>query len=307
MVRLLALALVLLAVPLAGAASVRSVSTPGPVVALALDGRVVAFAEGRSTRDCDRVWLWDLRTRQVTKLGRTTPCVETSTGHGIASISIADGRTLWLHYAGGNTREWRLFTATRTSPRPRQIAMLLRDADDRPPIVLGNGDSSRFYGDLLPYAIDREVVILRSSGDRYFTWEAPARVVALSAAFGKLAVASEGGIVTVLLRNGSVVRTERFAGEVAAVKLSRDGVLAQIGARLELRRGGTSRTFALPREARLRDAIGDRALFVVGVQIRQLSLATGAQRTLGPGIDVDAQLSTVAIATGRRVTARLLP
>jgi hypothetical protein len=305
-VRLLALALVLLAVPLADAASVRSVSTPGPVVALALDGRVAAFAEGVSNRDCDRVWLWNLQTRRVTKLGRTTPCVETSTGHGIASVAIASGRALWLHYTGGNTREWRLFTATRTSPRPRQLKLLFAEADERAPIVLGNGDSSRF-GDLLPYAVDREVVILRSDGDRYFTWQAPARVVALSALFGKLAVASEGGIVTVLLRNGTVVGTEHFEGEVTAVKLSGDGVLAQIGSRLELRRNGTSRTFALPRGARLRDAISDRALFVAGGQIRQLSLATGAQRALGPGVDVDAQLSTVVIATGRRVTARLLP
>jgi hypothetical protein len=185
--------------------------------------------------------------------------------------------------------------------------LLFRDAADRAPIVLGNGDSTRFFGDLLPYAVDREVVILRSDGDRYFTWEAPTRVVALSASFGKLAVASEGGVVTVLLRNGTVVRTERFEGEVTAVKLSGDGVLAQIGSRLELRRGGTSRTLTLPRGARLRDAIGDRALFVVGAQIRQLSLTTGAQRALGPGADVDAQLSTVAIATGRRVTTQLLP
>ena len=306
MVRLLALALLVLAVPLAGAASVRSVTTPGPVVALAFDARVVASAEGAWARDCDRVRLWNLQTRRVTKLGRTTPCVATSTGHGIASIAIAAGRVLWLHYAGGNTREWRLFTATRTAPRPRRLQLVLRDVDDRAPIVLGNGDSSRF-GDLLPYAVDREVVVLRSDGDRYFTWDAPGRVVALSALFGKLAVASEGGVVTVLHRNGTVIGTERFAGEISAVKLSGDGVLAQIGARLELRRDGGSRTFPLPRGARLRDAIADRALLAVGGEIRELALTTGATRSYGPGVDGAAQLSTVTTATGRRVTARLLP
>jgi hypothetical protein len=294
------------AVPVALAASVRSVTTPGPVTAVALDARLVAFAEGPSAKDCDRVRIWNLQTRAVTKLGRTTPCVQTTTGTGIANLSLAGGRVLWLHYTGGNIREWRLFTATRSTTKPKLLRSISRDVDLPSPIVVGNGDSSRF-GDLLPYAVDAEVFVLRPDGSRRFSWRAPGRVVALSARFGELAVASTGGVVTVLDADGGVVRTERFAGEVTAVQLSGDGVLAQIGFRLDFRRGGATQTFALQRGARLQDAIGDRALFVVGQQVRQLSLATRVQRVLGAGADVDAQLSSVAIAVGRRATVQPLP
>ena len=92
----------LVLVPTGLAASVRSVTTPGPVVAVAMDGRRVAYANGASARDCDRVRLWNLQTGRVTTFGRTTPCVQTSTGSGVASVALAEGRVLWLHYVGGN-------------------------------------------------------------------------------------------------------------------------------------------------------------------------------------------------------------
>ena len=59
----LGLALVLLVLPAGGSgAAVRSVTTPGVIEALALDGREVAYADGRSARDCDRVRIWNLQT-----------------------------------------------------------------------------------------------------------------------------------------------------------------------------------------------------------------------------------------------------
>ena len=294
------------AVPAALAGAVRSVTTPGPVTAIALDARLVAFAEGRSAKDCDRVRIWNLQTRAVTKLGRTTPCERTSTGTGIATVSIAGGRVLWLHYTGGNIREWRLFTAARSSTGPKLLRSISRDVDLPGPIVVGNGDSSG-SADLLPYAVDADVYVLRPDGSRRFTRRAPGRIVALSAHLGELAVASTGGVVTVLDADGGVVRTERFSGEISSVQLSGVGVLAQIGSRLELRGGGPTQTFALPRGARLQDAIDKRALFVVGQEVRQLSLETRTQRVLGPGVDVDAQHSSVAIAVGRRATVQPLP
>ena len=305
MLRTLVVAAALIAVPLGLAASVRSVSTAGPVVSLALDSGRVAYAEGFSARDCDRVWIWSLQTRRVTKLGRSTPCVRTSTGVGIASLTLAGSRALWLHYAGGNIREWRLFTATVAAPRPRLLRFVAVDVDAPAPIVVGDGNTSRF-GDLLPYAVGRDVVVLRSDGSRRFTWRAPARVTAVSALFGEVAVAGEDGLVTVLSAAGKVVGSARFSGSVSAVKLSGDGVLAQVRSRLELFRDGEMRTFALPRDARLEDAQGEHAYFVAGGQARRLLLTTGEQNTIAAGSHIGVALATVGVSSGRRVTARPL-
>jgi len=304
---IVALAVALLVLPVARAAApVRSVTTPGIVEAMAMGGREVAYADGRSARDCDRVRIWNLQTRRVTTLGRTTSCEETSTGVGIADVAIADGRVLWLHYAGGNIREWRLFTATRTSTRPRLLRFVARDVDAPAPIVLGDANGSRF-GSLLPYAVDRDVTVLRANGSKAFGRRAPARVVALSALFGRVAVAFEGGHVEILDSSGKVVRTEDFAGEISAVKLSGDGVLVQRGRTLELRRPGLTRTFLLRSGSVLTDTIGERALYVASRQIRELSLTDGSDRAIAAGSHAEAELSTLAVASGRSVLVRLLP
>jgi hypothetical protein len=304
---IVALALVLLALPPAGGtASVRSVTTPGIVEALAMGGREVAYADGRSARDCDRVRIWNLQTRRVTTLGRTTSCEQTSTGVGIADVAIADGRVLWLHYAGGNIREWRLFTATRTSTRPRLLRFLARDVDAAAPIVLGDANGSRF-GSLLPYAVDRDVTVLRANGSKAFGRRAPGRVVALSALFGRVAVASEGGHVELLDSSGELVRSEDFAGEISTVKLSGDGVLVQRGRTLELRRPGVTRTFPIRSRSTLTDTFGERALYAWSGQIRELSLTDGSDRLLAAGSHAEAELSTLAVANGHRVLARPLP
>ena len=295
----------LAAVPGGGATPVRSVTTGGSIVALAMDGRRVAYADGRSARDCDRVRVWNLQTRGVTTFRRPTSCVRTSTGTGIASLALAGERVLWLHFAGGNIREWRLYTASVGSPSPRLLRFVSSDVDAPAPIVIGGGETSRF-GDFLPYAVGRDVVVLRANGSRRFAWRAPARVTALSALFGRVAVASEGGLVTILDADGLPVGAEQFAGEIRAVRLSGNGVLAQTGRALELRRAGLSRRYLLPPRSLLADAIGERALYASGGRIRELSLLTAADRSLGSGSLAEAAVSTVAIADGRRVIVRPL-
>ncbi len=286
----------------AGAAGPRFVAAPAPVEALAMDGRLVAYASGRSIGDCDRIRIWNLTTRSVTRLGRTMPCDEGSTGTGIAAVSLAGNRVLWLHYTGGNIREWRLFTATTTRPLPRQLAFEPRDVDSPAPLVIGPGDASRL-GDILPYALDRTVVALRNDGARRFSWRAPARVTALAALDGELAVASEGGVVTILDAQGDVLGTETFAGEIQTVRLTGTGVLVQRGRTLELRSGDTTRTWQLPARATLRDATATAAFYVTGGQIRELRLdAVNRQRQLGLGSDVQAEILSVATSSGRRVT-----
>jgi hypothetical protein len=299
--RLLVLGLLLAVVPAASGASVRSVTAPAPVTALAADGLRVAYATGFSARDCNRVYVWDLAARGIRRLGRRTHCEQTSTGNAIAGLSIAGSRVLWVHYAGGNLRDWTLWTATTLNPTPRKLRERTTEADADAPIVVGPGDSSR-AGDILPYAVEREVIALRANGSRRFAWTAPARVTALAALGGELAVATEGGRVTVLDGAGRELRRVSFPADVAAIRLTGSAVLAQYGRTLQ--RGGD--TWALPPGARLEDAGPTSALYVAGGTVRELLLAAGehAERSRGAGTHVQVEGSALSISSGRRVTLR---
>ena len=294
----------LLVLPAALAASTRTVTAPAPVTALAFDAGRVAFASGRSARDCNRVRVWNLVTRGVTTFPRPTSCIETSTGNGISGLAIAGNRVLWAHYIGGNFRDWTLWTATTTKPKPLRLRAVTREADDPAPLVVGDGDSGGLGG-MLPYALGREVVALRTSGARRFAWTAPGHVNALSARGGELAVASAGGIVTVLEAGGDVVRSEAYAAEVQAVELTGAALLVQRGRTLELRGSGPARTWLLPAGARLEDAQGNRAYYMAAGQIRELRLdAINRQRQLGLGSHVQVDGERLALSSGRRVLLR---
>lgn len=300
--RLLALTVVLAMAPAAGAAAVRSVIAPAPVLALELDGGRAVYATGRSARDCNRVYVWSLATRSVTKLGRRTHCEQTSTGNAVAAVSIAGTRVLWVHYVGGNTRDWTLWTATTTRPSPVRLGTVSTDADAAAPIVIGEGDDSRL-GSLLPYAVDRRVVALRANGSRDFSWTAPARVVGLSARAGELAVATEDATVTVLGDGGRVLSTETYASDVQEVRLTGNAVIVQRGRRLELR-GGRSVTWPVPAGTRLADADGDRAVLVGGGKVRTIDLRDGRVAVVAAGSLARLEGARLAVGSGRTVSVR---
>ena len=284
---------------LALAATIAAIAAPAPVQAVALDSPLLAYATIHSAADCDRVRVWDRSTGRTMRLGRTTHCEETSTGSGIAALSIAGNRVLWLHFTGGNIREWSLFTATTTAPRPRRLRFVSRDVDAAEPIVLGEGDTSRF-GDLLPYAVDREVIVLRPNGSRAFAWTAPARVTAVGANWGGVAVALADGRVFVL-EGGRVETSWAGSPAVTAVFVTGNGVAAQRGRTVEFRTGSSTRRWTLPAGGRLRDAEGVRAVYLSAGRAKSLDLTSGRTRDLGPAADVQLELSTVAVASGRRI------
>jgi hypothetical protein len=281
------------------AAAAAAFSTPAPVQALGLDTPLLAYAGGRAAGDCDRVRVWNRATRRTVRLGRTTSCEQTSTGTGIAAVSIAGKRVLWLHFTGGNIREWSLFTATTTAPRPRRIRFVARDVDAPPPIVLGEGDTTR-YGELLPYAVDREVVVLMPNGSRAFAWTAPARVTAIGANWGGVAVAVEDGRVFVL-ENGAVESSWSGSPSASAVFITGNGVALQRGRTVELRTGSSTRRWTIPAGARLRDAEGLRAVYLAAGRAQLLNLSSGETRDLGRATDVQLESSTAAVGSGRAV------
>ena len=306
--RLVTIALLaLLAVPAALSTGHRSVTAPAPVLAVTVDGSRIGYAVGRSANDCNRVYVWSDGTHAVSKLGRATHCEQTSTGNSIASLALAGARALWLHYAGGNFRTWSLWTATTSKPRPLRLRSIETEADAPAPILVG-----RAHDDVLPYAMGRTVIAMRANGARRYAYEAEADVVDLAADGARLAVATRGGIVTVLDGTGAVAQREVFTGEIDVVRISGTMLVVQIGRSLDVRGPFIRRKWTLPARAMLADVATARnvsqtkAVYVVGGQVRRLLLATGAQSQLGMGTLAGADSTRVAIANGRVVTLRAI-
>ena len=297
---LVTLALLVLATMASAAGTTRTVTAPAPLIAVAFDGDRIAFASGFEARDCNRIRVWNLSTRAVTKLGRKTHCEHTSTGNSIAQLSLAGTRALWVAYIGGNTREWSLWTATVSTPLPIRLRVASNDAGDPSPFVIGNGG-----GGLLPYAVDKTVVVLRSNGSRAFSWQAPDLVVALAAHSGTVAVASDDRTVTILDARGKVLRQEAYDSFVAAVQLTDSGVLVQHRSTLELRGQEPAREWTLPQGAVLAAASGTRAYYVLRGNVYSTSLTGSTARLLSRGTAAALEGTRIAVADGRVV--RLLP
>jgi hypothetical protein len=305
--RVLAAGAVLLlvsSVPCALAATTpgRSRTLPAKVVDLALTHASIAFAVGATRRDCDHVELWNPDSRGTWRFGRPHPCGDvTSTGSGIADVTVASSRALWLEYTGGNIREWTLKTATITRKTPRTLRFVARDVDAPPPIVLGEGAR-----DGVPYAVDRDVTFLGDDGRAILRWTAPSVVVGLAAGpspgVGDARVAAllaDGDVV--LVGASGIARTYPFPpGAVKALRLAGIGAVVQVGG--DVRLLGGARVVALPATARMVDYAQGRILYAragnlytVRVSSRKHALLLHNVRPTLVGLDVHG----LAWATGR--------
>src|SRR5581483_2720646 len=129
-----------LAVPSAACAD-RGVTSPGRVLALARSGYSVAFLSAPGPGHCGP---------------RVLLCEEgPSTGSGVTDLAVAHRRVLWLAYAGGNQRDWLLYTATLTRPVERRLELRTVDVDAPAPIVVKI--ASKY---VLPYSINSTVKML---------------------------------------------------------------------------------------------------------------------------------------------------
>jgi hypothetical protein len=96
------------------ASGVKAIRPHGLVVALALDGSRVAFANGSA------VVVWNLRTGKQTKVGRT------GDAH-LGGLAIAGSRVAWLTRSGGNEEaDDYLYTSSLLRPKQRQVAEEVR-------------------------------------------------------------------------------------------------------------------------------------------------------------------------------------
>jgi hypothetical protein len=170
-------ALVLVAV--AGAATLdRGRLRPARITAIDMSNQAIASASAWTAGHCESVEIWAPDIRAAYQFRMPGPCPQTSTGRGVAAVSMSDNRVAWLSYAGGNTRDWTLWTASRFARKPLKLRFASADVDASPPIVLGNGSGDN---GVIPYAVGADVVALSDNGRRGLSWHAPARVLALNA------------------------------------------------------------------------------------------------------------------------------
>ena len=258
------------------AAPKRTLLAPARITGLAADGGHVAFAVASRRGDCAHVRLWTPATGRVVRFGPARACgPATSTGSGLVGPTLARTRALWLTYTGGNIREWSLWSASLASPRPRRVRFVARDVDSAAPLVLGEGDASRF-GYRLPYAEDDVVSIIETdTGNRgtYAWWRAPERIVAVGAKRGTVAAAF-GNQVGVLAPDGTV-ETESFRAPVDRIVVEGDSLLVQYGRTLERRGAGSPLTWTLAPGARLADAEEGLAVYVLRGAVHVLRLVDG--------------------------------
>jgi hypothetical protein len=260
----------------AGAAPAdRSVVSPGPVSAVARSRLSVAFATQRTARACEGVRLWSLATRAVRTLGRPRPCDETSTGRGIAGLANAQGRVLWVTFAGGNDRDWELWTASDTARTPRRLRFVTVDVDEPQPVVVGAGDAY-----LLAYAVEDELTVLGVDGSRQFRWTAPGPIAAVVTGNNRVGVLLRSGPVVVLSRTGTeLARFDYPAGGVRALELGLPGAVVQLeSGTIETRRLGSTHRWQLPPDARMLDFAAGVVLYSRGNQLRSLHVNSRADR-----------------------------
>jgi hypothetical protein len=263
-------AALLAALSTAAPAAAREVAAGGPVVALGTTAAEVAYA-AQVRPGCFEVRVWDTADRGVRRYARHC-FVSTSTGSGVAAVSVSQRRALWLTYTGGNTREWSLWTKSRTS-QAKRLGFVARDVDGPGPFVVGSA-----WEGSLPYALDETVVVLRPDGSRRFALRAPARVVSLSAhTRGYAAVLANGNVLTIS-GDGRPLREHAFTEPVQAAVLAGPGLVALTRSGIEIRNGSAVRTLPLPAGTRFGGFSEGVVAYGVGRQLRLLRVADGRDR-----------------------------
>lgn len=291
----LAVVVAALAVPVALAASARERQASGPLSAISVAGADVAYAD-EYRRGCHEVRLWETGSRADRRIA--SHCfVNTSTGSGVAAVAATGGRALWLTYTGGNIREWSLWTK---GPRAKakRIAFLPADVDGPAPIVLG-----RAWLGSLPYAAGRTIIVLRTNGSRQFTFTAADRVVAVSAHSGGYAAVLADGHVLSLSPQGQLLNDVRFApGYAEDAVLALAGLVVKTRDGVEIRRGATVRSIALPRGSRFLGFFEGVVAYGAGRQLRLLRVGDGRDvllRTLAPRFHAHLGVGGIGYASGR--------
>jgi hypothetical protein len=293
----------LTAAGVAGAAALdRARTFPTSVTALDMSGQAVATATAWSPSHCESVDLWSPDVNAGYTFQAPGPCPRTSTGRGIASVAMSYNRVLWLAYAGGNTRDWTLWTATPRARRPLKLRFASAPVDAPAPIVLGSGDE---YG--TPYAVGADVVEVSDTGTRILSRHAPARVTALTAWGGDVGVLLETGHLEVLSSRSGQPPVTDYAyapGAVRAFRIAKLGAIVQTTDDIEIRTPTKTTPLGLGPRARLIAFADGNVVYALGSEIRDYKRPSGEDvlfRRVKPPFLADFDSGGLAWSVGRQV------
>jgi hypothetical protein len=276
-----------------------------PITALSVTKHsvVYAVADNAAKTDCAHVFLWHTAGGAIGKwrFGKPTnePCREgPSTGSGVLAVAMSAGRALWVQYAGGNLRDYQLFTATRTKTKPRQLAFAERDVDAPAAIVVGQGTDQA-----VPYAVDTRVTLLGDNGAALFKWTAPSPVRLIASGAGpagaSVAVVLASGAIDLLSTSGTLIRSYADQpGSVTAIGLAPAGLVVQVGGSVEIRKGARKTTVALPDGARMFDYGQGRIYYTLAGAVHALKVAGSVDSLLVAGAAGKSTLASFGTAGG---------
>jgi len=263
----------------------RSYAARADVLALGLTGGTVAVAVDETRTRCPQVELWFTSSNVHHRFRSTLASCKQglSTGFGLTSVEATGTRALWIQYAGGNTREWMLWTGS-TESRPKQLRLVRRSADssDPPPVVLGPGTARG-----VPFAVGRQVTYFGANGKPIFRSTVRAPVIALAAGPGPKSVE-----VAALLADGWVVGLDGAGqeysaepyppGRVKAVRVTAEGIAVHSGREVEITRPRThdASIVTLPADASMVDADRQRILYVYRGDLWAARIASGERSRL---------------------------
>jgi len=279
----------------------RGYTPPARVTALDETAAGIATALAWTPRSCESVVLWQPPLFARRTFRAPGPCPQTSTGRGISSVATDSSRVVWLAYAGGNTREYTLWTATPTRRTPRQLRFAAADVDAPPPVVLGNGGESG-----IPYALGRDVFVIGPSGARVRTYRAPARVTALAEGATSVGVLVDTGhLLVVPLKTGRRVTDLAYPrGAVRAFRIATVGAIVQRTIGIELRTASGATPLVTRPGARLAGFADGQLVYTIGNQIRELERGSRRDVPIRIGLaplTTDFDRTGMAWISGRRV------
>lgn len=279
----------------------RSWRAPVPLTALDTSWAAVAGGLAWQAGSCEGavVWVPEAFTRWTVKV--PGPCPAVSTGRGVAAVAATayPERVAFLSYVGGNTREWRLWTASQTARRPRLLRTASADAGAPSPVVLGDAGQ-----DGIPYAVGRDLVVLGGNGRRVLTWRAPAPVVDVTDGPGRVAVTRSDGEVDVVVPGGTVIqRATHTAGDVRKAVPFANGIAVETSGGLEVDlQNGAIVDIDVRGGAHLVGYAEGRLAYRTGNELRLIAWRTGRDvllRRLRPGASASYDLRGLAWTSGR--------
>lgn len=245
---LASVALLVAAGPAAAAVFDRGWPVRGRVESVDTTAGALAAGVDWTPQACEGALLWVPWQKARYTFHVPGPCAQTRGTRGVAAVGTTGSRVLFLGYAGVTPRTWTLWTATPTARRPRVVHSARADPDGSSPIVVGNGGEQG-----IPYAVGRDVVVLKDSGARAFSTRTPSPVVSLAEnAYSIAAVLADGSVFVQGILAGSPPQVIPYPdGGARAARPVSGGVVVETGDGIELRKANRVERFPVPAGSRL--------------------------------------------------------